>query len=79
MQDTTNTKPKEAEKEENEFDVKTNLEINARHRRKNPVLEVGDVVRSFRKRKVGKRAGWRLRSGNKKGNRNNKVTGANFL
>ena len=47
--------PDEAVKPENEFDVKTNLEINARRKRKNPVLEVGDVVRSFRKRKVGEK------------------------
>jgi len=55
VQDTTNMKPVEAEKPENEFDVKTNLEINARHRRRNPELEVGDVVRSFRKKKVGEK------------------------
>ena len=55
MQDTTNVKPDEAAKPENEFEVKTNLEINARHQRKNPVLEVGDVVRSFRKKKTGEK------------------------
>ena len=53
VQDTTNMIPEEAEKPENEFDVKTNLEINARHQRENPALEVGDVVRSIRKHKVG--------------------------
>ena len=55
VQDTTNMIPKEAGKPENEFGVKTNLEIRARHRRKNPELRVGDVVRSFRKKKVGEK------------------------
>ena len=79
MQDTTNMRPKETEKEESEFDVKANLESNARHRRKNPVLEIGDMVRSFRKKGWGKGAGWRFCSGCKKGHCNNKVTRANFL
>jgi hypothetical protein len=46
-------KPEDAEKPENECDVKTNLEINAIHRRKYPVIEVGDQVRTFRKKKAG--------------------------
>ena len=45
--------PTEAEKPENEFDVKTNLEINAIHRRKYPDIEVGDEVRTYRKKKQG--------------------------
>lgn len=53
VQATTNMKPVEAEKPENEFDVKTNLEINAIHRRKYPVIEVGDEVKTFRKKKFG--------------------------
>ena len=53
VQATTNMKPVEAEKPENEFDVKTNLEINAIHRRKYPVIEVGDEVRTYRKKKQG--------------------------
>ena len=53
VQETTNMKPVEAEKPENEFDVKTNLEINAIHRRKYPVIEVGDEVRTYRKKKQG--------------------------
>ena len=53
VQATTNMKPVEAEKPENEFDVKTNLEINAIHRRKYPVIEVGDEVRTYRKKKMG--------------------------
>ena len=53
VQATTNMKPVEAEKPENEFDVKTNLEINAIHRRKYPLIEVGDEVRTYRKKKFG--------------------------
>ena len=53
VQETTNMKPVEAEKPENEFDVKTNLEINAIHRRKYPLIEVGDTVRTYRKKKFG--------------------------
>ena len=53
VQATTNMKPVEAEKPENEFDVKTNLEINAVHRRKYPDIEVGDEVRTYRKKKFG--------------------------
>jgi hypothetical protein len=53
VQATTNMKPVEAEKPENEFDVKTNLEINAIHRRKYPDIEVGDEVRTYRKKKMG--------------------------
>jgi hypothetical protein len=53
VQATTNMKPVEAEKPENEFDVKTNLEINAIHRRKYPLIEVGDEVRTYRKKKMG--------------------------
>ncbi len=48
-------KPVEAEKPANEFDVKTNLEINARHNRKYPDIEVGDKVRTFRKEKEGEK------------------------
>jgi hypothetical protein len=54
-QRTTNVTPTEATKPENEFDVKTNLEINATHRRKYPEIEVGDIVRSYRKKKVGEK------------------------
>ena len=53
VQATTNMKPVEAEKPENEFDVKTNLEINAIHRRKYPLIEEGDEVRTYRKKKMG--------------------------
>ena len=53
VQATTNMKPVEAEKPENEFDVKTNLEINAIHRRKYPIIEVGDEVKTYRKKKFG--------------------------
>ena len=35
-------KPDDAGREEYEFDVKTNLEINAARRRKYPEIEVGD-------------------------------------
>ena len=42
--------PEDATKPENEYDVKTNLEIKARHDRKYPELEVGDIVRKFKKR-----------------------------
>ena len=52
VQATTNMEPEEAEKPGNEYDVKTNLEINARHRRKYPDIEVGDKVRTLRKKKV---------------------------
>ena len=48
-------KPIDAEKPENEFDVKTNLEINAIHRRKYPEIAKGDEVRTFRKKKVGEK------------------------
>ena len=66
VQATTNMKPVEAEKPENEFDVKTNLEINAIHRRKYPVIEVGYEVRTYRKKKMGDKE----RMGNfEKGNR----------
>ncbi len=58
VQATTNMKPVEAEKPENEFDVKTNLEINAIHRRKYPVIEEGDEVRTYRGRKWEIRSGW---------------------
>ena len=49
-QDTINMTPEDATKAENEFDVKTSLEIKARHDRKYPELEVGDIVRKFKKR-----------------------------
>ena len=55
VQANTNMKPIDAEKPENEFDVKTNLEINAIHRRKYPEIEKGDEVRTFRKKKVGEK------------------------
>ena len=45
--------PENATKPENEYDAKANLEINAVHRRKYPEIEVGDTVRSFRKKKKG--------------------------
>ncbi len=60
VQATTNTKPVEAEKPENESDVKTNLEINAIHRRKYPVIEEGDEVRTYRKKKLETRSGWEI-------------------
>ena len=41
--------PEDATKTENEYGVKTNLEIKARHDRRYPELEVGDVVRKFKK------------------------------
>ncbi len=53
VQATTYMKPVEAEQPENEFDVKTNLEINAIHRRKYPVIEEGDEVRTYRKKRFG--------------------------
>ncbi len=53
LQAATNMKPEDAEKPEHEYDVKTNLEINAIHRRKYPVIEVGDEARTFRKKKAG--------------------------
>ena len=49
-QDTINMTPEQATNPQNEFDVKTNLEIKARHDRKWEPLEVGDIVRGFRKR-----------------------------
>ena len=55
VQANTNMKPIEAEQPENEFDVKTNLEINAIHRRKYPDIQEGDEVRTFRKKKVGEK------------------------
>ena len=54
VQRTTNMTPENATKPEYEYDAKTNLEINAVHRRKYPEIEVGDKVRSFRK-KVGEK------------------------
>ena len=42
--------PDDAVKPENEYDVKTNLEIKAKHDLKYPVIEVDDVVRAFKKR-----------------------------
>jgi len=52
--------PEEATKPQNEFEVRTNLEIHRRHNRKYPPLEVGDKVRLFKKRGTfGKeREGW---------------------
>ena len=49
-QDTINVTPEEATNPQNEFDVKANLEIKARHDRKWETIEVGDTVRTFRKR-----------------------------
>ena len=49
-QDTTNMTPDDAVKPENEYDVKTNLEIKAKHDLKYPVLDIGDTVRAFKKR-----------------------------
>ena len=49
-QDTINMTPEEATNPQNEFDVKTNLEIKARHDPKWETIEVGDIVRTFRKR-----------------------------
>jgi hypothetical protein len=43
--------PENAEMPEKEYDVKMNLEINAIHRRRYPEIEVGDEVRSFRRKK----------------------------
>ncbi len=42
--------PNDAVKPENEYDVKTNLEIKAKHDLKYPVLEIGDTVRAFKKK-----------------------------
>ena len=50
IQDTTNMTPDDAVKPENEYDVKTNLEIKAKHDLKYPVIQVGDTVRAFKKR-----------------------------
>ena len=60
VQATTNVKPVEAGKPENEFDVKTNLEINAIQRRRYPVIGVGDEVRTYTKKKMGDRSGWEI-------------------
>ena len=49
-QDTTNMTPDDAAKPENEYDVKTNLEIKAKHDLKYPVLDIGDTVRAYKKR-----------------------------
>ena len=49
-QDTTNMTPDDAVKPENEYDVKTNLEIKAKHDLKYPVLDIGDTVRAYKKR-----------------------------
>jgi hypothetical protein len=48
-QDTTNMTPDDAVKPENEYDVKTNLEIKAKHDLKYPVLDIGDTVRAFKR------------------------------
>ena len=42
--------PDDAVKPENEYDVKTNLEIKAKHNLKYPVLDIGDTVRAYKKR-----------------------------
>ena len=48
-QDAINMTPEDATKTENEYGAKTNLQIKARHDRRYPELEVGDVVRKFKK------------------------------
>ncbi len=50
-------KPDDAGRDENEFDVKTNIEFSGVHRRKCPEVEVGDKVWSFRKKKQGEAEG----------------------
>lgn len=44
--------PNEARKEENDFEVRTNLEVNRISTRKYPELKVGDKVRVYKKRKA---------------------------
>ena len=44
--------PNEARKEENDVDVRTNLEIQRISTRKYPELKVGDKVRIYKKRKA---------------------------
>ena len=45
----------DALKPENEFEVRNNILLKARHDRKYPSIKIGDVVRVFRKRKVGEK------------------------
>ena len=48
----TGMTPNEARKEENDFEVRTNLEIKRISTRKYPELNVGDKVRIYKKRKA---------------------------
>lgn len=48
----TGMTPNEAKKEENDFDVRTNLEIKRINGRKYPELNIGDKVRIYKKRKA---------------------------
>jgi glycerol-3-phosphate cytidylyltransferase-like family protein len=48
----TDMTPNDANKEENEFEAKTNMEIKRINNRKYPELNVGDKVRIYKKRKV---------------------------
>ncbi len=76
-QDTINITPEDATKPENEYDVKTNLEIKARRDREYPELEVGDIVRKFNKeREISKGTHRRLRRRHAKGNGNFKIDGS---
>ena len=51
----TQMTPQEAAKPASEVDVKANLELRAKNNRKYPPLNVGDSVKSLRKKKVNEK------------------------
>ena len=48
----TKLTPSEAKKKKNEYEVKLNLELQSKHNRKYPSLEVGDEVKIMRKKGI---------------------------
>ena len=51
----TNFTPSEARKEHNELHVRLNLLLNKNHTRKYPLLQIGDKVKIFRKKKINEK------------------------
>ena len=51
----TKLTPNEARKKKNEYEVKLNLELNAKSNRKYPSLEVGDEVKIMRKKTINEK------------------------
>jgi hypothetical protein len=51
----TKMTPQEAGRPASEIDVKANLELRAKHHRKYPPLNVGDTVKSLRKKQVNEK------------------------